>query len=60
MKMSKFEVYKGKSDWRWRLRANNGKIVAQGEGFISKQNAMNSVEVVTECAAWAVLGVLNE
>ena len=60
MKMSKFEVYKGKSDWRWRLRANNGKIVAQGEGFISKRNAMNSVEVVADCAAWAVLGVLNE
>ena len=58
-KMSKFEVYKGKSDWRWRLKANNGKIVAQGEGFISKQNAMNSVEVATECAAWAETEVLE-
>ena len=48
--MSKFEVYKGKSDWRWRLRADNGKIVAQGEGYISKRNAIEATDVVTDCA----------
>jgi len=40
--MSKFEIYKGKSDWRWRLIADNYKIVAQGQGYASKRNAENA------------------
>lgn len=36
-----FEIFKDKREkWRWRLRATNGKIMANcGESFASKRNA---------------------
>lgn len=40
--MTKIEVYESKSDnpsekWRWRLRASNGRIIAEsGEGYSDK------------------------
>lgn len=40
--MDKIEVYESKSDnpsekWRWRLRASNGRIIAEsGEGYSDK------------------------
>lgn len=44
-----FEVFQDKADkWRWRLRHNNGNIIADcGQGYASKQKAkqgMNSVK----------------
>lgn len=34
MKKGKFEIYKDKKkEWRWRLKAVNGRIVAQGESY---------------------------
>lgn len=40
-----FEIYKDKGgDWRWRLRARNGRIVADSaEGYASKRNVKNAV-----------------
>ena len=40
-----FEIYKDTSgDWRWRLRARNGRIVADSaEGYASKRNAKAAV-----------------
>ncbi len=40
-----FEIYKdAKGDWRWRLRARNGRIVADSaEGYASKRNAKAAV-----------------
>lgn len=40
-----FEIYKDKGgEWRWRLRARNGRIVADSaEGYASKRNATRAV-----------------
>lgn len=47
-----FEVYEGSSgDWRWRLRHENGKVLADGgESFASKANARRAIVPVQETA----------
>lgn len=42
----KVEFYKdGKGEWRWKLVARNGKIVADGaEGYKSKRNVVRAWE----------------
>jgi hypothetical protein len=58
--MSKFEVYQSKSGYRWRLKASNGEIVAQGEEYATKQGAKNGCEAVRRAAEEAeVLEVEN-
>ena len=54
----KFEIYNAKpenllrtlltdeQDWRWRLRANNGEIIASGEGYTTRQNCLHAIELV--------------
>ena len=46
--MAKFEVYRDNSQqWRWRFRANNGKIVADsGEGYVDKSGCENGIRIV--------------
>jgi uncharacterized protein YegP (UPF0339 family) len=49
-----FEVYKtgldvgdtGPLEYRWRLRAANGEIIAQSEGYTTKRACMESIELV--------------
>jgi uncharacterized protein YegP (UPF0339 family) len=50
-----FEIYKDKrGEWRWRLRASNGQLVAiSEEGFASKQNVIRTLESVRKNAAEA-------
>jgi len=49
---SKFEVYPDKSDaWRWRLKAGNGEIVAQGQAYESKAGAKAGCAAVQRAAA---------
>jgi len=38
----KAEVYKGKDGWRFRIRAVNGEIVAQSEGYQNKADAIST------------------
>ena len=44
----KFHVYKDtKGEWRWRLKAANGKVVADSaEGYSSKQGCLNGIDLV--------------
>ena len=43
----KAEIYKAADGWRWRLRAHNGKVVADGsEAYASKGNARRGFERV--------------
>jgi uncharacterized protein YegP (UPF0339 family) len=44
--MWKFEVYRDAAgEWRWRLKAANGRIVADsGEGYASDHNARRAAE----------------
>lgn len=47
----KFEVYKDeKGEYRFRLIAPNGEIIAVGEGYVAKAGCMNGIESVKENA----------
>jgi uncharacterized protein YegP (UPF0339 family) len=48
----KFEIYKGKKDdYRWRLKAANGKTIATaGQGYKAKADAKNGIESVKKAA----------
>ncbi len=48
-----FEVYQDNAEeWRWRLRAANGELVADsGEGYANRSKAMDAVERVQSYAA---------
>ena len=50
-----FEIYEDKSgDWRWRLRASNGELVAVPEqGFTSKAGVVRALDVVRRNVAAA-------
>lgn len=49
-----FEIYKDSSGgFRFRLRARNGEIVAQGESYASKDGAREGCEAVQRAAAGA-------
>ena len=46
-KNTKFEVYKdNKGEYRFRLKATNGQIIATGEGYVAKASCLNGVESV--------------
>lgn len=47
----KFEVYKGASDWRFRLKSGNGEVVATGQGYSSKDGAKQGCAAVQKAAA---------
>jgi len=39
----KLHVYQAEDGWRWRLRARNGRIVADGaEAYVSRSNAVRA------------------
>ena len=50
-----FELYKDKAgEFRWRLRHENGQIIADsGEGYTTKDDAINGIKSVKENAAKA-------
>lgn len=49
--MIKFEVYESRDgQYRWRLVAGNGEIVATSEGYVTKYNAKRSAERVQQLA----------
>lgn len=52
----KFEVYEDKSGkFRFRLKAGNGEIVAQGEAYESRANAHEGCEAVKRAADGAAI-----
>ncbi len=53
-KNPKFEVYEDKKgEFRFRLKAGNGEIIAVGEGYKTKANCLNGIESVKKNAAEA-------
>ena len=51
VKHPKFEVYTDKAgEFRFRLKATNGQIIATGEGYKSKSGCMNGIESVKKNA----------
>ena len=55
--MTKFQIFQDKSgEYRWRLRAANGQIVAtSGEGYKAKADAQHGLELVKQLAATATV-----
>lgn len=54
MKENRFEVFQDRQgDFRWRLRAANGEIVANSEAYVSKAGAHRSAERVSIWATGA-------
>lgn len=50
-KHPKFEIYKDKSEeFRFRLKAKNGQVIAVSEGYSSHANCVNGVESVKKNA----------
>ncbi|WP_280451455.1 YegP family protein [Nocardia cyriacigeorgica] len=53
---AKFELYKNDSgEFRWRLKASNGEIIASGQGYETKASAETGIESVRKNAPTAVL-----
>jgi len=49
--IARFEIYQDrKKEWRFRLRAPNGKIIAVGEGYTSKRNVLLGIDAVRNYA----------
>ena len=47
----KFEVYKDKAgEFRFRLKARNGQIIATGEGYKAKASCLNGIESIKKNA----------
>ena len=50
-KHPKFEIYADKAgEFRFRLKARNGEIIAVSEGYVNKPNCENGVESVRKNA----------
>ena len=48
---AKFEIYKdAKGEFRFRYKAANGEVVAQGEGYSSKAGCLNGIKSIQENA----------
>jgi uncharacterized protein YegP (UPF0339 family) len=57
----KFEIYKDKrGEFRFRLKAGNGQVVAQGEAYPTKAHARRGAEAVQNAAAGATVEDLTE
>jgi len=50
--MAKFELYKdSRGEFRFRLKASNGQIIASGEGYKTKAGALNGIQSIKKNAA---------
>lgn len=57
----KFELYSDKAgQWRFRLKASNGQVIASGQGYQSKQSAMAGIESVQSNAPGAEVVEVDE
>ena len=54
--MAKFEVYKDNAgEFRFRLKASNGQIIATGEGYKTKAGVLNGIASIKRNAADAAI-----
>jgi len=49
--MPKFEIFRDITrQYRWRLKASNGEIIACSEAYVSKQSAINCIMLIKKLA----------
>jgi uncharacterized protein YegP (UPF0339 family) len=54
--MATFEIFKNRAgEHCWRMKADNGEIVAQSDGYDSKAGARHGIEVIQQKAAGATV-----
>ena len=54
--IAKFELFRDrKRQWRFRLRAGNGKIIAASEAYVSKRNAVSGIKSIQFWAPNAII-----
>ena len=55
--MEQFEFWKSDKDGRWyfHLKAPNGEVVAQSQGYTSKDNCINGIKAVKSYAVTALI-----
>jgi hypothetical protein len=52
----KFEIYTDKAgEWRFRLKAPNGEVIASSEGYTTKAACKNGIESIKKNAPKAVI-----
>ena len=52
----KFELYQSDNkEWRWRLKAENHRIIAVGEGYKNRDDALHAIALIKEGAPDAVV-----
>lgn len=46
----KFDLYRdNKNEWRWRIKASNGKIIGDsGEGYKNRQDAIDMIKEIVK------------
>lgn len=44
----KVELFYGQDGWRWRIRAQNGEILATSEAYSSKSKALETAEMLDQ------------
>ncbi len=53
---AKFEIFKDKAgEFRFRLKAPNGEIIAVGEGYTQKHNCKNGIDAIRRYAPTAIV-----
>ncbi len=58
---AKFEVYKDKKgEYRFRMKAGNGEIIASGEGYTQKANCLKCIESIKKNAPDAAIVELED
>lgn len=56
----KFEIFKGSDNqWYFHLRAANGEIVLQSEGYVRKAGAQNGIKVIKRSVRTAIVETIN-
>lgn len=54
--MSKYEWYRDiVGEFRWRLKASNGRIVASGEGYKTRHSVLRGIEAHRRTAQTAIV-----
>lgn len=48
--MGTFEIYVSAGQYRWRLKAPNGEIIAQGEAYRTRQGVESGIAAVARYA----------
>lgn len=58
--MIKYQFYQDpQGQWRWRLKASNGCIVASGEGYKTRAGVLNGIRAHRRAAATARVVEIN-